>query len=109
MIVFAFDGGIVSRFMGAKPFRYLAKISYSTYMTHVIISIAFSIFGSTVLAAFIPDWDNSPWAGDALLAVYLCVVVGFSHLTYHFIEVPGGRFIRNLSLSKPAKPAMDAA
>jgi len=109
MVVFAFDGGIISRFMSAKPFRYLAKISYSTYMTHVIISIAFSIFGSKVLAGFIPNWDNSAWAGDALLAVYLCAVVAFSHLTYHFVEVPGGRFIRNFRLSKPVKPAADVA
>lgn len=109
MVVFACDGGIFSRFMSAKPFRYLAKISYSTYMTHVIISIGFSIFGGAVLAMFLPDWDNSAWAGDALLAVYLCVVVGFSHLTYHFIEVPGGRLIRNFRLSGRVKPAMDAA
>jgi len=109
MVVFAFDGGIISRFMSAKPFRYLAKISYSTYMTHVIISIAFSIFGSKVLAGFIPNWDNSAWAGDALLALYLCAVLAFSHLTYHFVEVPGGRYIRTFRLSKPVKPAADVA
>jgi len=109
MVVFAFDGGIVSRFMSAKPFRYLAKISYSTYMTHVIISIAFSIFGGAVVVSIIPDWDNSAWAGDALVAVYLCVVVAFSHLTYHFVEVPGGRFIRNFRSAKVTKPTIEAA
>ena len=109
MIIFAFDGGIFSRFMAAKPFRYLAKISYSTYMTHVIISIAFSIFGGLVLARFIPNWDNSVWAGDALLGVYLLTVIGFSHLTYHFVELPGGKFIRNFNRRKPTNSAIETA
>ena len=109
MVVFAFDGGLFSRFMGAKPFRYLAKISYSTYMTHVIISIAFSIFGSKILVKVIPDWNESVWAGDALILVYLAAVIVFSHFTYHFVEVPGGRFIRNFNRKTPAKPATEPA
>lgn len=109
MVTFAFDGGIISRFVSAKPFRYLAKISYSTYMTHVIISIVFSIFGSKVLVIFIPNWDNGVWAGDALLAVYLCTVIAFSHLTYHFVEVPGGRFIRDFGNAKTKLPVVKAA
>lgn len=103
MVVFAFDGGVFSRFMGSKPFRYLAKISYSTYMTHVIISIAFSIFGNKVLGTVMPDWNAGGWGGDMLLAVYLGAVICFSHLTYHFVEVPGGRFIRNFKRSKSVK------
>lgn len=109
MVVFAFDGGIISRVMSARPFRYLAKISYSTYMTHVIISIAFSIFGGKVLSAYIPQWDSNAWVGDALIAVYLCAVIAFSHLTYHLVEVPGGRFIRNFRFSKGLKSAADVA
>ena len=109
MIIFAFDGGLFSRLMSAKPFRYLAKISYSTYMTHVIISIIFSIFGKKVLAVIIPNWDNSLWAGDALLLIYLCAVIAVSHLTYHFIEVPGGRLIRNFKLKRSAKSTIETA
>lgn len=109
MVVFAFDGGIFSRVMGARPFRYLAKISYSTYMTHVIISIAFSIFGSKILVKLIPDWNESVWAGDVLLLVYLAAVIVFSHFTYHFVEVPGGRFIRNFKRKKTAKSATEPA
>ena len=109
MVIFAFDGGIFSRFISAKPFRYLAKISYSTYMTHVIISIAFSIFGSKVLVKVIPDWNESVWAGDALILVYLAAVIVFSHFTYHYVEVPGGRFIRNFNLKKPAKSVTEPA
>lgn len=106
MVIYGFDGGMLSKFMSAKPFRYLAKISYSTYMTHVIISIAFSIFGSKVLGAVWPAW-NADWGGDMFLAVYLCAVIGVSHLTYHFVEVPGGRFIRNYKRGKSAKPAVE--
>jgi len=109
MVTFAFDGGVFSKVMSAKPLHYLAKISYSTYMTHVIISIAFSIFAGRVLSVHMPNWDNSLWAGDALLAVYLCAVVAFSHLTYHYVEVPGGRFIRNFKRPTLTKTVTETA
>lgn len=109
MVIFAFDGGVISNIMSARIFRYLAKISYSTYMTHVIISIAFSIFGDRVISAFWPDWNAGGWGGDMLLGVYLCAVVAFSHLTYHFVEVPGGRFIRNFGRNAVSKPAVETA
>ena len=109
MVSFAFDGGIFSKFMGAKPFRYLAKISYSTYMTHVIISIVFSIFGNKVLGALLPDWNAGGWGGDVLLMVYLGAVIFFSHLTYHYVEVPGGRWIRNFKREKAIKSVTKSA
>ncbi|WP_026940829.1 acyltransferase family protein [Hellea balneolensis] len=103
ILIFAFDGGIISRFMSRKVFRYLAKISYSTYMTHVIISIAFSILGNTVLSHFSQNWDAG-WGGDLWLMIYLCVVIGVSHLTYHYVEVPGSKLVRELKSPSSAKP-----
>jgi len=109
MVVFAFDGGAISRFMSGRVFRYLAKISYSVYMTHVIISIAFSIFANHILAAVIPDWNPTGWGGDLLLIPYLAAVVCFSHLTHHFVEVKGGRLIRNFQLKHAEKNAAEPA
>jgi len=90
VLIFAFDRGVVSRFMSHRIFRYLAKISYSVYMIHVIIAIAFAILIER-LTGSLPQG----WAGDAWLALYLCVVIFCSHLTQRFVEVPGGRFLRN--------------
>lgn len=100
VVIFAFDGGFISRFMKHKIFAYLAKISYSVYMIHVIIAIAFGIAAEHLIGRVIPNWNISGWGGDALLVIYLSVVIFCSHLTYHFIEIPGGRFIHNWNKNK---------
>ncbi|WP_418152908.1 acyltransferase family protein [Litorimonas sp. RW-G-Af-16] len=94
--LFAHDGGLVSRFMRGWVFTYLAKISYSVYMIHVIIAIAFAIGAEQVLGRAMPDWNATGWGGDLLLLPYLAVVIGASHLTYHLIELPGGKAVRKL-------------
>jgi len=107
MLVFAFDGGLVSRFMGQKLFQYFAKISYSVYMVHVIISLAFTIVGPRLFPNHItiPELldfggEGSGIWGDVYMVPYLLTVILVSHFTYHFVEVPGGKFLRGLKLSK---------
>ncbi|WP_427451096.1 acyltransferase family protein [Litorimonas sp. WD9-15] len=93
ILLFAFDGGLISRFMSRPIFLYLAKISYSVYMTHVIIAFAFGI----VLKRGLGELPTG-WAGDFWLGIYLCVVLVVSHLTWRFVEKPGGRWLRALQL-----------
>lgn len=95
ILVFAMDGGAISRFMSHPIFRYLAKISYSVYLTHVIIAIGFAILIKRLTGGL-----PSGWEGDAWLFLYLCVVIGVSNLTYRFVELPGGRMIRNWPASE---------
>jgi len=102
--VFAGDKGFVSRFMSHRIFRYLAKISYSVYMVHVIISIFFGVFAERILDGVMPDWNATGWGGDLLLIPYLAAVIIASHITYHLVEVPGGRLIRNWFKRREAKP-----
>lgn len=90
VVVFGADKGAVSTFMSQRIFQYLAKISYSIYLVHVIIAIAFAVALEAILGEL-----PTVWAADAWLAIYLCVVIAVSHCTYHLIERPGGRFIRN--------------
>jgi len=111
MLVFAFDGGWVSYFMSRKPFQYLAKISYSVYMVHVIIALAFGIIGPRLFPNHItiPELldfggEGSGIWGDIYMVPYLLTVILVSHFTYHFIEVPGGRFLRKLSF-RHTRPA----
>lgn len=94
--VFAVDRGAVSSFMSKAIFQYLAKISYSVYLVHVIVAIIFSV-GLEMVFGELP----TGWAANGWLAVYLCVVIAVSHCTYRWIEIPGGRFIRNWN--KPQK------
>jgi len=91
---FAFDSGIISRILARKPFRYLAKISYSVYMVHILVSLFFSIFAEKIMPKLGGDlWNASQFPGDLLLIPYLFFVLVFAHLTFKFVEMPGRRAI----------------
>ncbi len=90
VVVFASDRGAVSKFMNQRFFQYLAKISYSVYLVHVIVAIVFAVGLERVFGELPTGWTADFW-----LCVYLCVVIAVSHCTYHLIERPGGRLIRD--------------
>jgi len=79
VVVFAQDAGAVSRVLGARVFRYLAKVSYSLYMVHFVIALAFGI-----LNARVPGLN-----GDVLLGAYLVCVLLSAHGLWRLVEVPG--------------------
>lgn len=100
VLVFAFDRGFISRFMARSVFAYLAKISYSVYMVHAFIAVIFNMFASAIFTRLWgEEWDHIGIWGDLYLIPYLVVVVCVSHLTWKFIEIPGGKLLRNLDLS----------
>jgi len=97
VLVFAFDGGYISHFMSLPVFRYLAKISYSVYMTHAIFAIVFAVVGLHLFPGYLsPGPEGTGLAGDLYMIPYLATVIVFSHMTYKYVEVPGGRFLRKL-------------
>ncbi len=103
--VFAFDRGYISRFMSQTLFRYLAKISYSVYMIHALVSIIALIFAQRVLARIWgTQWLETGWAGDIYLIPYLIIVIGISHLTWTFVERPGKRFIEGWKIWQKLEP-----
>lgn len=94
VFVFALDKGSISKLMTTHPAQYLGKISYSIYLTHVIISIVFNVFAERIMPGIAgPGWNESGWGGDMLLLPYLAVVILCSHWTYHKIEMPGRKAI----------------
>ena len=101
MVVFASDSGLVSRFMSLPIFAYLAKISYSVYMIHVIFAIGFAMVGTRLFPEqlVIGDNANGLW-GDLYNIPYLLCVIACSHLTWKYIEVPGAKYFRGLKLAK---------
>ncbi|NNC37406.1 MAG: acyltransferase, partial [Hyphomonadaceae bacterium] len=97
---FAFDIGLISRIMSTRPMRYIAKISYSIYMVHVLISIIFAVFAEKALPVLLgPLWNATLYPGDLLLIPYLMIVLISAHFTYHFVEVPGSKAIQKYDFS----------
>jgi len=90
IVVFAADRGLVSRLMSQALFQYLAKISYSIYLAHLLFAFLFATLLTEIFGTLPTGWMADVWLG-----LYLCIVIAVSHFTYHFIEIPGGRFIRN--------------
>ena len=107
VVVFTQDRGAISRWLAAPVFGFLARISYSVYMVHVLIAIGFDIALGLLLGGTWPEWRVTESFGTVLLVPYLAVVIGVSTLTYRFVEVPGGRCIRR-RLRASVPPALDA-
>lgn len=90
VLVFAFDAGLISKFLSKPIFGYFAKISYSVYMVHAIFAVSLNIIGERMFPAI---HIEGHWAGDVFLIPYMIAVIGFSHLTWRFIERPGQKMI----------------
>lgn len=109
VLVFAFDRGIVSKFMMQGVFKYLAKISYSVYMVHMLFAVIFYIFAAKLLLPIVgADWFDKGVNGDLFLIPYLLTVVSVSHFTYKYVEKPGARLVMSLKWpwSKSRKEAL---
>lgn len=105
VLIFAHDRGIISRFMMAPVFKYLAKISYSVYMIHVFVAIFADAAAERIIGRILGDarWHDSAIWGDLYLVPYLVVVIGLSHLSVRYIEGPGGRLIMRFAQRLMAK------
>jgi hypothetical protein len=104
VLVFAFEGGMVSRLLSCAPMRILGQRSYSVYMIHILV---FSVMGLFIRLAergldvtlhsashldtglqFLLDF-GSPWIMDALTIVQVLVVVWLAGFSYRHIEQAG--------------------
>jgi peptidoglycan/LPS O-acetylase OafA/YrhL len=96
--------------MSHTVFRYLAKISYSVYMVHVIISIFFAVFAEQFLPSLIGEnWNETGLGGDIYILIYLSVVIVCAHITYHFIEVPGRKLINRIDIGRLTRQSKTSA
>ena len=94
VLVFAFDRGVVSKLMMTRLFRYLAKISYSVYMVHMIVAVVFYAVASKLVAY---EWFKTGINGDLFLIPYLACVFVLSHFTQKYVEVKGMKYVMSLS------------
>jgi peptidoglycan/LPS O-acetylase OafA/YrhL len=110
VFVFSFEAGPISKVLRRRGVQRLGTLSYSIYMVHILVlsvmNLAVSVlqqrvFNRTLLLTQ-PDGSRllggiSPFILDALLVVYLAVIVGLSLLTYRFIEEPGRRLFARMA------------
>lgn len=92
------DALLVPRMLVARPLVWLGKRSYSIYMVHALVVLLAEYFVRAVGAGRIATLD-SIWAGlpaTLNLVVSLAAVLALSHFTYLYVEIPGGKFMRNL-------------
>lgn len=97
------DALLVPRILVAKPLVWLGRRSYSIYMVHALVVLLAEYFVRGVGAGRIAALD-SIWAGlpaTLNLVVSLAAVLAVSHLTYLYVEIPGGKLLRNAFGSSP--------
>ena len=92
--VFSYESGLISQVLKSRPFALAGILSYSIYLSHSIVQVAFLIvakygFGLGLVTAgdtmFI---DSNIIVGDLLYCLMLGAVFGVSFLTYRYIEEP---------------------
>lgn len=118
ILVFAHDGGALSRLLCGRGFSLLGKLSYSIYLTHA--AILFCVVSAFMVAAKVLDMDITPVldgtrfldTGDVLgnnlvaLSVVASVVL-VSMFTYRYVELTGQAAGRALIGTRPNEPALN--
>jgi peptidoglycan/LPS O-acetylase OafA/YrhL len=117
--VFAFEGGVISRILMARPFRFIGARSYSIYMVHFLISVCM-VDATMHLARVLPlhaTWSledhlltfRDGWINGAGLLVYLLGVAMAAHVTHRAIEQPGRRYFNRLAQRLAYTPRWERA
>ncbi len=110
--VFAFARGAASSVLHGRAGQVVGRLSYSIYMTALLISLVFNKGAMTALAKLglaagsvttingqkhmMYDF-GVPLANDLYAVAYLAVVIGVSWLTYRLVEDPARRYFNRLS------------
>lgn len=104
ILIFTFEGGVVSRLLSLKTFRILGDRSYSIYMIHALIlnvvglmvRMLERILGQDLYSAnqmqegtpMLIDF-GAPWMMDIATLLLAIVVIWLSGFTYRYVEMPG--------------------
>jgi peptidoglycan/LPS O-acetylase OafA/YrhL len=83
IFVFSFEQGLVSKFL--RPARYIGQISYSIYLNHIAVIMMMAYFTQTYNLSF-----------EVFFYSTIALVLGYSHLTYCYIEKPMQIKLRNI-------------
>lgn len=112
VLVFAAEGGLVSRIFHSRPLKWLGMVSYSIYLTHFFFVLILPTFVKRVLqldlwtpmelpgGQWVLAYGRDALEGTLLYVLVLGMTLAGSALTYRFVEVPGREWTRRW-LSRP--------
>ncbi len=96
VVVFSFDGGWISRILGAKPLLRLGELSFSIYL----MQAPFVYAGDAIIKAADGAWGlrfGAPsLAGDALFAIFVVLVLMAARVAYARVELPNKSVFANM-------------
>ncbi|WP_456292629.1 acyltransferase family protein [Pseudomonas sp. AK106] len=115
IVVFAFDGGALSRVLKYEFFARLGRLSYSIYLTH--LAILFFVILAFMVVQKKTGFDAAPmlgeiryldtghaWLNNLMVLLILAVVVTISSATYHYVELRGQGAGKQLLRRRMAMP-----
>ncbi|MFT0861558.1 acyltransferase family protein [Ancylobacter sp. G4_0304] len=112
VLVFAREGGLVSKALRLRPWRALGQWSFSIYLIHMPLLILLSyvlwligdLTGATLRATVLVNGTESrlyqlggPLASMALLAAFVLAVVALAALSFRMVEVPWRDYFARLA------------
>jgi len=101
----AYNRGIAYKILNTRPMVFLGEISFSLYLTHMFLlgtlwKLQEVLFGPSLAAGL-------GYGGSAIaLLLFIAITIGFSYMTWRFVEVPGRAFIRSFVRKSAVVPAL---
>lgn len=119
ILLFAFEGGALSKVFKIGPLVFVGMLSYSIYMIHLFISGKFfelpirlleskTDFEFTVVKDGLRLYGENVAVGTAFELFYLAVVIGCAYISYKLIEEPFRNWSRQLAQKMPDYPTIKA-
>jgi peptidoglycan/LPS O-acetylase OafA/YrhL len=98
------DAMLVPRMLVARPLVWLGRRSYSVYMVHALVVLLAEYFVRAVGHRPIAALDSlcAGLPATLNLTVSLAAVLVVSHFTYLYVELPGGKLLRNVFRTRPS-------
>ncbi|MCA6125510.1 acyltransferase [Bradyrhizobium sp. WSM 1704] len=105
------DAVLVPRMLVARPLVWLGRRSYSVYMVHALVVLFAEYFVRAVGPRIIHALDSicAGLPATLNLVASLAAVLIVSHFTYLYVEIPGGKYMRDVLGSRRGKFATPPA
>jgi peptidoglycan/LPS O-acetylase OafA/YrhL len=101
VLIFAAEGGAVSRVFHSRPLKWLGTVSYSIYLTHFFVVLILPTVLKRVLHAdlwtpmslpggqWVMAYGRNDVEGTLLYVATVGLTLAFSAFTYRWVETPG--------------------
>lgn len=106
VLVFAVEGGLVSRLFRFSFLKWLGTLSYSIYLTHYIFVVVLPLIIKRIVhqdlwtamplpnGQYVMAFGRNAIEGTLFYALVLAVTLAFSAFTYRWVETPGREWSR---------------